>query len=127
MKFKLKIPRVVLCFLAGAVWTILFWLAVTVFPVELSVAALVVLCVTTVFLLKDKLPAQSAMNLAAWFAGLTASAAIEYTTDFPHVLLPDWNGGTGLGVILFLPLFIGTGALTITAAMIISLTASRKR
>lgn len=127
MKFKLIIPRLALCFLAGAAWTVLFWLAVTVFPVELSFAALVGLCAATVFSIKDALPAQSGLNLAAWFAGLTASAAIEYLTDFPHVLLPDWNGGTGLGVILFLPLFVGAGALAITTAMIISLISSRKK
>lgn len=127
MKLKLKIPRLVLCFLAGAAWTILFRLAVTVFPVELSAAALVVLCAATVLSIKNALPAQSGLNLAAWFAGLTVSAAIEYLTDFPHILLPDPNGGTGLGVILFLPIFLVAGALTVIIAMSISLILSRKK
>ncbi len=127
MKLKLKIPCLVLCFLAGAAWTILFWLAVTVFPVELSAAALVGFCAATVLSIKDKLPEQLGLNLAAWFVGVTVSAAIEYLTDFPHILLPDPNGGTGLGIILFLPLFIVAGALTVIIAMSISLIASRKK
>lgn len=126
MKFKSKKHRLVLSFLLGAAWTVLFCLAATVFSLKSSVAALAVLCAVTVLALKDKSPPQSGLNLAAWFAGLIASAAIEFLTDFPHVLLPEWNGGTGQGVILLLPLFLGAGALTITAAMIISLIASRK-
>lgn len=127
MKFKMKISCLALCSLAGAVWTVLFWLAVTVLPVGASIAALVGLSAATVFSLKDKKTPQAGLNLASWFGGLAVSAVIEHLTDFPHVLLPEWNGGTGLGVILLLPIFIAAGAITLTAAMIISLFASRNK
>lgn len=127
MKFKLKIPRLILSFLAGAAWTILFWLAVTLFRAEISIAALGVLCVLTVFALKDKSPPQLGLNITLWFVGIIVSTVIENLTDFAHVFLPEWNNGTGFGAILLLSLFIGAGALTITAAAITSGIGSRKK
>lgn len=103
MKFKLKIPRLVLNFLAGVAWTILLWLSVTLFRVEISLAALVVLCVLTTFVLADKNAPQLGLNIAYWFAGGIISATIEVQTDFAHILLPKWNAGNGLGVIGFHP------------------------
>ena len=118
MVFKPKIRRVVFGFLLGVVWTVSFWLAATALPVELSLA---VLCVTTVLALKDKIPAQCGLNLAAWFAGAAISAAVEFPLYLHRMILPDRNSGDGLGIVLLLPIFLAAGSLTITASIVVTL------
>ncbi len=127
MKFKLKIPRLVLNFLTGAAWTVLFWLAVTRFEPKISLTALVVLSVLTEPSLADKSAPQLGCNIAYWFAGVMISAFIEIGMDFAHILLPEWSAGNGLGVIGFIPLFIIAGSLTILAAVITSGVKGRKQ
>lgn len=127
MKFKLKILCLALNFLTGAAWTILFWLAVTRFGFEISLFALVVLCVLTTFALADISAHQLGLNIAHWLAGGMVSAIVEVQTDFGHILLPEWNAGNGLGVICFIPFFIAAGALTLLAAVTASGIKSRKQ
>ena len=127
MEFKLKIPRLILNFLTGAAWTVLFWLAVTRFDPKISFTALVALIVLTISALADRSAPQLGLNIAYWFAGGMVSAYIEIGMDFAHILLPEWNAGNGLGVIGFIPLFIIAGSLTIFAAVIASGVKRRKQ
>lgn len=127
MKFKLKIPCLALNFFAGAAWSILFWLAVTHFRFEISLIALVMLCVLTTVSLADKRAHQLGLNIACWLAGVIVSAIIEVQTDFAHIILPEWNAGNGLGIIVFIPIFIVTGSLTILAAVITSGIKNRRK
>lgn len=126
MKFKLKTPYLALNFLAGAVWTVLFWLAVTHFSFEISLTAFVALSVLTALAIADKSAPQLGLNIACWFAGGIVSAIIEIQTDFAHIILPEWNPGNGLGVIGFIPIFIISGSLTILSAVITSAVKHRK-
>lgn len=120
MKFKLIKRDLVLSFLAGAAWTIVFWLAITHFRPEISLGALVVLCVLSALAIRAKEPSQLAFDLACWFLGIFISVIVEYASDFPHILLPEWNAGNGLGVIVLLPFFVLGGLVTILAAILAS-------
>lgn len=99
----------------------MFWLAITHFQLEISLGALVVLSVATVFALADKSAHQLGINISFLFGGVIVSAIIEVQTDFAHIILPEWNAGNGLGIIVVAPVFIVAGALTILAATITSL------
>lgn len=126
MKFKLKKSRLMLSFLAGAAYSFLFLLAMTVFGVGLSLASLVALGVLTVLVLTETAAPQLALNIAGWFAGVIISAFIEYAADFVYLLQPDWGEGDDFGIVVFLPFFAAAGVVTILAAVILSIVRKRK-
>lgn len=126
MKFKPKISRFILSFLVGAAFSFLFLLAMTVFGVGSSLAALAVLCVLTVLVLADTAAPQLALNIAGWFAGVIISAIIEYAADLVYLLQPEWGEGDDFGIVVFLPFFAAAGVATVLAAVILSIVRKRK-
>lgn len=126
MKFKLKKSRLMLSFLAGAAYSFLFLLAMTVFGVGLSLAALVVVCVLTVLVLAETAAPQLWLNIAGWFAGVIISAFIEYTAELVYIFKPGWGEGDDFGIVVFLPIFVAAGIVTVLAAVILSIVRKRK-
>lgn len=117
---KIKLDKIVLNFLTGAAWTIVFWLAVTHFRPEISFGALVVLSVLSALAIRAKEPPQLAFDLVCWFAGIFISVIVEYAANFPHILLPEPNAANGLAVLVLLPVFAFGGLVTILAAILAS-------
>lgn len=126
MKFKPKISRLILSFLAGVAYSFLFLLAMTVFGVGLSLASLAVLCVLTVLVIAETAVPQLVLNIADWFAGVIISAFVEYAADFVYILKPDWIEGDDFGIVVFLPIFAAAGIVTVLAAVILSIVRRRK-